>query len=398
MVHADRFTTSKPRLVRPMKILLCSQNPLDARLGAAKVLIELAALLEKLGWRCRLASNTDIWPGSRGEDSIRATSRFVFAMARFVERYAKDFDVIDYDQTVLPFPRSRFEPSTLLVARSALLNYYAKTVRVPQVRGPRALAGAVLRGPVRAVTRDFNIWLSSRTFDSADLINVNNDRDRPELVQRGFDEQKIIVVPLGLTEARLAAFAAAAPPAPPTPRVAFVGTFEPRKGALDFPEIVRQVTAAVRDCKFRLLGSRYLDESRVRAFFSESLRDRLEVIPTYEPDALPGLLRDCSLGVFPSYYEGFGLGVIEMLAASLPVVAYDVPGPAMILGSESLVPRGAAAQLAARVVELLTDPARLQAARVRARARASDFTWERAAKLTSDEYSERVMRLRDATC
>jgi glycosyltransferase involved in cell wall biosynthesis len=377
-----------------MKILFCSQNPLDIRLGAAKVLMEVAATMETMGWRCQLASNTDIYPESRGEDTIRATSRFVRAMARFVEKHAREFDVIDYDQTVLPFPRRRFDPSTLLVARSCLLNYYMQTVRLPRSGGARAVASMMLRAPRRAARRRFNVWLSGRTFRSADLINVSNDSDRPELVARGFDERKIVVVPYGITEARLATFPAAVPAAPATPRVAFIGTFEPRKGATEFPEIVRHVTAAVPGCKFRLLGSRYLGEAQVLERFPRDLRGHIEVTPTYEPEALPGLLRDCSLGVFPSHYEGFGFAVVEMLAASLPVLAYDVPGPAMILGREWLVPRGSARELAARAVDLLTDPAKLGDARVRARARANHFTWERAARLTSDAYSEGVEQLR----
>jgi glycosyltransferase involved in cell wall biosynthesis len=42
------------------------------------------------------------------------------------------------------------------------------------------------------------------------------------------------------------------------------------------------------------------------------------------------------VGVLPSYIEGFGLAVLEMLAAGIPVVAYDVPGPRDTLGK---VPR-----------------------------------------------------------
>jgi len=377
-----------------VKLLLCSQNPLDVRLGAAKALIELAASLEAIGWQCRLAANTEILPGSRAENTIVATSRFVLAMGRFVEKHAREFDVVDYDQIALPFPRSRFEASTLLVARSGLLNYHLQKARIPRFPGARALAGSVIKGPLRNARRDFHVWLSGHTFASADLINVNNDQDRPTLIAKGFDERKIAVLPLGLTTAQLATFPASAAPAPTVPRVAFIGTFDARKGASDLPRIVRAVTQAVPGCKFRLLGSRYMGEAEVLAFFPKALRGSLEVTPSYTPDQLSVLLRDCSVGIFPSYMEGFGFAVIEMMAASLPVLAYDVPGPAMILGSDWLVPAGAAGELARRTVELLTDPGRLHAARVWARSRANEFTCERAAKSMSEVYSEHVRRLR----
>ena len=59
--------------------------------------------------------------------------------------------------------------------------------------------------------------------------------------------------------------------------------------------------------------------------------DFLELVPQFAPDDLPRLLADCTVGAFPSYVEGFGLAVIEQLAAGLPTVAYDAPGPSEIL-------------------------------------------------------------------
>jgi glycosyltransferase involved in cell wall biosynthesis len=378
-----------------MKILFCSSYPLDSRLGISKSLMELAATMETMGWHCRLASDTEMCPDRPKGYTIRSTRHFVHSVGRFVDKHAKEFDVVDYDQIALPFPRARFEPSTLLVARSALLNYHLQNIRLPRFGGIRSVAGLVLREPFRAAHRAYNVRLSSRTFASADLINVNNDRDPAELVARGFDERKIAVLPLGLTDARLASFPSVPPPAPTMPRIAFIGTFDARKGGTDFPLIVRAVTKAIPNCKFRLLGSRHLLEKQVLDLFPSDLRCYVEVIPTFAPESLPALLSDCSLGIFPSYVEGFGFAVLEMLAASLPVLAYDVPGPAMMLGGDCLVPRGSARELASRTVDLLNNPEKLRDARAWARKRAHDFTWEQAARSTSHIYAERVAELRN---
>jgi glycosyltransferase involved in cell wall biosynthesis len=371
-----------------MRILFCSQNPLDPRLGAAKALIELASELQTLGWECRLAPEEEISPGIEAFGGARRMRRFSVSLGEYLERRAGEFDVVDYDHLYLPFPRARFAASTLLAARVPLLFHHFERVRFPRIRRLRSLVGSVAKGPARWLEMKSWIRRANRGLKNADVVNVSNDRDRSELERRGVDSGKIVVLPLGLTDARLASFGPAQSAAPAEPRVAFLGTFDTRKGAGDLPEIVKRVTTAVPGCRFRLLGSRYLSEDYVRRCFPSSLRSSVEVVQRFDPDALPALLRDCSVGVFPSYVEGFGFAVLEMLAASLPVVAYDAPGAPMMVTPEYLVPRGSARELAEKTVALLRDPATLAAARIQAHARAQRFTWRRAAEMTSAAYTE----------
>src|SRR5262249_39106222 len=156
------------------------------------------------------------------------------------------------------------------------------------------------------------------------------------------------------------------------PVVAFVGTFDYRKGATDFPSLVSQVALAVPEVKFRLLGTTGLMKSadQVRAFFPARARRRMEVVPHYDPEALPELLAGPWVGVFRSYYEGFAFGVLEMLAAGIPVIAYDAPGPPMMLKREALVPPGDVGAMADKVIALLQGGSLLDAARLAARATA----------------------------
>ena len=67
---------------------------------------------------------------------------------------------------------------------------------------------------------------------------------------------------------------------------------------------------------------------------SSTSRKALSCRPTFEEADLPSLLADCAVALFPSYVEGFGLAVLEQLAAGLPTIAYDVPGPRQILDSQ----------------------------------------------------------------
>jgi glycosyltransferase involved in cell wall biosynthesis len=373
-----------------LRILFCSSTPLDARLGTAKAVIEVASHMEALGWSCRLVSAEEIQGFGRGS-SLRPTLEA--ATGRFVEHHAGDFDVVEFDQFFLPFPRTRFCRSTLLVARSALLHHHLTRIKIPRPPGLRPLIGSILKGPFHAGLTRLDIRQSTRTLEQADLVNVNNDYDRIELGRRGFDLRKLVVIPLGLGRDRLASLGESPSHPVGPPRLAFIGGFERRKGAYELPEILREVDHAIPGSRLRLLGTG-LDADSVRRAFGE-LAPQVEVYPVFQPDSLPALLRDCSLGVFPSYLEGFGFGVLEMLAASLPVFAYDAPGPPMMLCGEYLAPRGHARELARRAVSLLRRPEALRQAQLWARRRAAEFTWESAARTTSDVYAQRVARLRD---
>jgi glycosyltransferase involved in cell wall biosynthesis len=180
--------------------------------------------------------------------------------------------------------------------------------------------------------------------------------------------------------------------------VGYVGTFDPRKGMRDFPGIVAGVCRAVPATRLRLIGTRGMltTADEVLAEFPRAVRDRIEVIPTFDPAALPELLAGCSVGVFPSAVEAFGFGVLEMLAAAVPVIAYRAPGPPVMLPDEYLVGRGDIGGMVAKVVGLLKDPTRLRAARAWARGRAADFDWDDIAARTAAEYERRLARLRGA--
>jgi glycosyltransferase involved in cell wall biosynthesis len=375
-----------------MKILFCTQTRLKKELGGSKPVLELAEELGPLGWECDFVSPFDL-PGVT-VDGIEAVRSYPANLRQHLIAHAAEYDVIDYDHQYLPFPRAEFPARPLFVARSVLLMHHLRNVRYPEPRSLKARLGKLLKGRARQQEREQMVRRAEITTSEADLINVSNDRDRVELVRCGIPDAKIVVFPFGLSRARRALFEGLSSEPPERPAVAFVGTFDYRKGACEFPQIVRSVSAAVPDVRFHLLGTAGMFQTReeVLAHFPAALHARLDVQPRFAPEELPALLSRCSVGLFPSHLEGFGFGVLEMLAASLPVVAYDCPGPTMMLPPEYLTPRGDAQAMSAKLVALLTDPIRLRKARVWARQQSQPFTWQRIACDTSDAYLSRLHR------
>jgi glycosyltransferase involved in cell wall biosynthesis len=97
---------------------------------------------------------------------------------------------------------------------------------------------------------------------------------------------------------------------------------------------------------------------------------------------VPALLSVADVVVHPASREGFGLGLVEAMAAGVPVVAYDCGGPREILNvpgmQHLLVPVNDVPMLAQRTAEMLSNsPAEKLMLQAALQQRASDFGIER---------------------
>jgi glycosyltransferase involved in cell wall biosynthesis len=100
-----------------------------------------------------------------------------------------------------------------------------------------------------------------------------------------------------------------------------------------------------------------------------------------------GLLAMSAGFVFPSFYEGFGLPVLEAMARGVPVACSDRASLPEVAGDAALLfDPGDPQAIAAALERLLSDP--VEAARLReaGRERAARFTWARTAELTLASY------------
>jgi glycosyltransferase involved in cell wall biosynthesis len=91
----------------------------------------------------------------------------------------------------------------------------------------------------------------------------------------------------------------------------------------------------------------------------------------------------------PSRSEGFGLPVLEAMAAGTPVVTSDAPALVEVGGGAPLVvPRNDPGALAAAAALLATDPQERSRRSAAGRERASHYTWEGAAEALWTLYGE----------
>jgi glycosyltransferase involved in cell wall biosynthesis len=96
-----------------------------------------------------------------------------------------------------------------------------------------------------------------------------------------------------------------------------------------------------------------------------------------------------SVYVHPSFYEGFGLTVLEAMACGTPVVASDRTSlPEVVGDSGRLVDPEDASALAEAILEICLDPSTARRMSGLGRARAATFTWKECAAKVAEVYSD----------
>jgi glycosyltransferase involved in cell wall biosynthesis len=302
------------------------------------------------------------------------------------------FDVIDALIGSLHGSRERLDFRGLLVARSVgLYRLYDRFDRLAQERWP-AVKGKFLTRIFYNTTSQWFRRLSDASVRNADLINVPNEEEKQCLTAEGISESKITVQPYGLNPERREALRRSALPSEKRLercKVSFVGMWAPRKGSRDWTEIVRLVWQKLPDTRFCFLGT-MVDAEIVMEDLGLRFSERIEVVPEYSQNELPDLLADCTAGAFPSYVEGFGIAVLEQLAAGTPTVAFNVAGPRDMLdrvSPELLVPVGDVPKFADALIQILQlDLESYDALSQKCRDICAEFSWPQIASQTIDSY------------
>lgn len=149
--------------------------------------------------------------------------------------------------------------------------------------------------------------------------------------------------------------------------------------AADFPELKLLVVGGLDAEALRLIGELNLD-------------DRIIRYRNISDDQVAALYAAADLYVFPSWYEGFGLPVVEAMACGCPVIVSDDPALVEVAGPAGLsFPAKAPEKLADAVRTVLSDPALRDSLVQAGKRRAAEFTWTRTAQRVEAALRERFV-------
>lgn len=96
-------------------------------------------------------------------------------------------------------------------------------------------------------------------------------------------------------------------------------------------------------------------------------------------ERMPGLVAAAAVVVVPSLYEGFGLPVLEAMAANVPVVAANTSSLPEVAGGHAILTEPDAAAIAAGIIDATAGGSALRSMIIDGRAHAAQYTWERSA-------------------
>jgi len=139
--------------------------------------------------------------------------------------------------------------------------------------------------------------------------------------------------------------------------VAFVGTFEPRKGVAYLVAAFDQVAASRPDAVLVLGGGNgWGMKETEKALATARHGDRILRTGYLPDDTVPALLRQATVVAYPALEEGFGLPALEALACGAPLITTEGTAMAeMASGAAQLVPPGDQVKLAEALAAALDE-------------------------------------------
>jgi glycosyltransferase involved in cell wall biosynthesis len=312
------------------------------------------------------------------------------AMERLVTRTAR----LTWEQTRLPWLLRRARVDVLHCPHYTM-PLARQVATVVTLHDATFFTDPGVHSPVKA--RFFRTWTRT-SLRSADVCVVPSESTARELGRVvGAGVERLQVVHHGVDGDRFH------PPSPEemaavrhrlrlgrNPYVAFLGALEPRKNV---PALIRGFARASRILAGRsdppvlvLAGQPGWDSQVEREL--QAVPHRVRVIRAgYLPLAeLSGFLGGAAVVAYPSRGEGFGLPVLEAMAAGAAVLTtrrLAIPE----VGGDAVAYCGIDAEdIAAGLVELLDDPARRAELSTAAQRRAKDFSWAASAALHREAY------------
>ncbi len=180
--------------------------------------------------------------------------------------------------------------------------------------------------------------------------------------------------------------------------ILYTGGIDPRKNIDNLIRSIKYLPLELRDTTQLVIVCAVEDTERTRLqrlAEGMGIKDGNFLLPGFVPDSdLVALYNMCSLFVFPSWHEGFGMPILEAMSCGAAVIAADIPSSREIIDlSQALFDPNDPFSIAQKITEVLTDERFRLDLQQHALTRSHCFSWDRTALLAlgamTDLYAQR---------
>lgn len=175
--------------------------------------------------------------------------------------------------------------------------------------------------------------------------------------------------------------------------ILYVGTIEPRKNVLGLLKAYNMIDYQIRD-KYKLVicGKKgwmyddiykYIEENRLmsKVVFTGFVKD----------EHLPCFYRYAKLFLYPSFYEGFGIPIIEAMASGVPTITSNISSMKEVAGVACINVDPYNVDEIKNGIELLLNSEELyNELKIKGIERAKIYTWENCARKTLEAYQKSI--------
>jgi alpha-1,3-rhamnosyl/mannosyltransferase len=167
----------------------------------------------------------------------------------------------------------------------------------------------------------------------------------------------------------------------------FIGNIEPRKNLETLVEAWRSVRKVRDDVVLVVAGAKnYLADPILERAQEDLGANFVYLGPVSEADKW-SLIHHARMLVFPSFYEGFGIPVIEAYSAGTPAVfSRNSSLTELALDERQLFDAHSPSEMATSILDVLSDRAWVDALTAEASRWVEDYTWDSVAKQTAKVY------------
>jgi glycosyltransferase involved in cell wall biosynthesis len=163
----------------------------------------------------------------------------------------------------------------------------------------------------------------------------------------------------------------------------FIGAIHPRKNVLGLLKAFEQYKSKYHlPHSLKIAGRKAWMNSELEKYYQQMhYKADVEWISTTDRSALMLMLKHAQALVFPGFFEGFGIPILEAMSLGVPVITSDLSAMPEVAGDAALLinPHEPAA-IAEAMFQLATDEALRNECIRKGKARSAVFSWDKSAQ------------------